>query len=150
MKQLITTTFIIALLSTTTFAQKPPGTEQASLFERLGGTEGITSIIDDVVIAHSNNPAIKARFLPYAEQPERLAVIKQHTVEFFSAGSGGAIEYTGRDMPTTHKGMNISPEEYMHVVDDILLVLNAHNIDEQSQKDVLAILWSLKGMIIGQ
>lgn len=118
------------------------------LFERLGGTKGITSIVDDVVEAHMTNPSISARFLPFKEQPERLAVIKKHTVDFFSAGSGGPVNYTGRDMPTTHKGMNISPAEYMHVVDDILLVLDSRSIDEESKKDVLAILWSLKGMII--
>jgi hemoglobin len=120
------------------------------LFERLGGTKGITSIVDDVVEAHMANPSVSARFLPFKEQPERLAVIKKHTVDFFSAGSGGPVAYTGRDMPTTHKGMNISPEEYMHVVDDILQVLDKHKIDEESKKDVLAILWSLKGMIISK
>lgn len=120
------------------------------LFERLGGTTGITTIVEDVVEAHMNNPSISARFLPYKEQPEKLAVIKQHTIDFFSAGSGGPITYTGRDMPTTHKGMNISPAEYMHVVDDILQVLEKHKIDETSKKEVLAILWSLKGMIISQ
>ena len=46
--------------------------------------------------------------------------------------------------------MNISSAEYMHVVDDILQVLDSHSIDEESKKDVLAILWSLKGMIIAQ
>ncbi len=35
------------------------------LFERLGGTTGITSIVEDAVEAHMNNPAISARFLPY-------------------------------------------------------------------------------------
>lgn len=118
------------------------------LFERLGGTAGISRIVDDVVEAHMNNPYISARFLPYKEQPEKLKVIKQHTVDFFSAGSGGPVIYKGRDMPTTHKGMNINPAEYMHVVDDIMQVLQKHTIDEQSQKDVLHILWSLKGMII--
>lgn len=131
-------------------SQKSNSTDQAILFERLGGTKGISIIVDDVVEAHMNNPAIKARFVPYKEQPERLAVIKQHTIDFFSAGSGGPVTYSGRDMPTTHKGMNISPAEYMHVVDDILLVLDKHKIDEGSKKDVLAILWSLKGMIISQ
>ncbi len=120
------------------------------LFEQLGGIKGITTIVDDVVEAHMNNPSISARFLPYKEKPEKLAVIKKHTVDFFSAGSGGPVTYTGRDMPTTHKGMNISPAEYMYVVDDILLVLEKHKIDEGSRKDVLAILWSLKGMIISQ
>ena len=120
------------------------------LFERLGGTSGITTIVDDVVAAHMNNPAICARFLPYKEQPEKLTIIKQHTIDFFSAGSGGAVTYSGRDMPTTHKGMNISPAEYMYVVDDILMVLDKHQVDEDSKKDVLAILWSLKDMIIAK
>ncbi|MFK5856320.1 MAG: group 1 truncated hemoglobin [Bacteroidota bacterium] len=140
---------IVALLFITlaSFAQQQ---NQTSLFIRLGGTEGITSIVDDVVATHMENPNIKAVFLPYNEEPKRLALIKKHTVEFFSAGGGGPIDYTGKSMPNAHRGMNISPAEYMYVVDDIMLVLDEHNIDEESKKDVLAILWSLKGMIIGQ
>ncbi|WP_462252664.1 group I truncated hemoglobin [Ferruginibacter sp.] len=120
------------------------------LFERLGGTAGITKIVDDVVEAHMSNVAISSRFLPLQEQPEKLAVIKQHTINFFSAGSGGPVTYSGRDMPATHKGMNINPTEYMHVVDDILKVLDKHKTDDESKKDVLAILWSLKDMIIAK
>ncbi len=120
------------------------------LFERLGGVSGIKTIVDDVVEAHMNNPAISARFLPYKEQPDKLAIIKQHTVDFFSAGSGGPVTYSGRDMTTTHKGMNINPTEYMHAVDDILMVLSKHKIDDASRNDVLAILWSLKSMIIAK
>lgn len=124
--------------------------EQTSLFERLGGTEGITAIIDDAVATHSKNPVIAARFLPYNEQPERLAVIKEHFVEFVSSGTGGPQEYTGRDMVTAHTGMNISPAEFMAVVDDLMMVLDQHNIDEQTKKDMLYISWSLKGMIVGR
>ncbi len=133
-----------------TKAEKSNREDQTSLFDRLGGIRGITMIVDDVIEAHMNNPEIKARFIPYKEQPERLAVIRQHTIDFFCAGSGGPVTYSGRDMPATHKGMNISPAEYMYVVDDILLVLKKHKIDEESQKDVLAILWSLKDMIISK
>lgn len=118
------------------------------LYERLGGADGITAIVDAVVEAHMSNPAISARFLPYQEQPEKLASIKKHTVDFFSAGSGAAIAYTGRDMVSTHTGMNITAAEYMHVVDDILAVLTRRQIDEISKNEVLAILWSLKGLII--
>ena len=120
------------------------------LYERLGGASGITAIVDAVVETHMCNPAINARFLPLKEQPEKLAVIKKHTIEFFSAGSGAAIDYGGRDMVTTHTGMNITAEDYMHVVDDILGVLNERQIDNVSKNEVLAILWSLKGMIIGK
>ncbi len=120
------------------------------LFDRLGGTEGITAIVDAVVEAHMGNPAINARFMPYRDQPQKLAMIKKHTVDFFSAGSGAAVSYSGRDMITTHTGMNISPAEYMHGVDDILKVLDEHNVDAASRSEVLSILWSLKDTIIGK
>jgi hemoglobin len=120
------------------------------LFDRLGGEAGIAKIVDDVVEAHMNNPAISSRFIPYNDQPERMAVIKKHTVDFFCAGSGGPVTYHGRDMPATHRGMNISTGEYMHVVDDILTTLDKHNIDETTKKDVLFIVWSLKNLIIGK
>ena len=121
-----------------------------SLFERLGGREGISLIVDDTVDAHMKNPSINARFLPLLEETERLAKIKQHTIDFFCVGSGGAGEYLGRDMVTTHTGMNISPGEYMHVIDDIFSALDKQSIDEDTKKDVLGILWSLKGMIISK
>ncbi len=120
------------------------------LFERLGGRTGITAIVDAVVEAHMCNPAVSARFLPYKNQPERLSTIKQHTVDFFSAGSGALVSYSGRDMVATHTGMNITADEYMHVVDDILGVLDQHNIDSISKNEVLSILWSLKSMIMGK
>ena len=121
-----------------------------TLFERLGGTQGISLIVDDAVEAHMNNPAVNARFLPLKEQPERLAIIKQHTIEFFSAGSGGPSNYSGKDMVAAHKGMNISPGEFMHVIDDIFVALDKNSINDDTKKDVLAILWSLKSMIISQ
>lgn len=121
-----------------------------TLFENLGGIAGITAIVDDVVAAHMNNPAISARFLPYKDDPERLAKIKKHTVDFFAAGSGGPVTYTGREMPTAHKGMNITPAEYQHTVDDIMKVLEEHKIDEQSKISVLAILSSLQDSIVAK
>jgi hemoglobin len=121
-----------------------------SLFERLGGRQGISTIVDDTVENHMNNTAINARFLPLKDDHEHLAVIKNHTIDFFITGSGGPNVYKGKDMVTAHKGMNISPTEYMHTVDDIFMALDKSAIDADTKKDVLSILWSLKGMIISK
>lgn len=123
-------------------------TTQVSLYERLGGRKGITALIDDIVEAHMQNPLIQVRFLPYKEDPENLKMIKRHLVEFFCAGSGGEEAYTGRDMESAHRGMNISEAEYMAATDDILKTLDKHGIDEASKKDVLAIAYSLKEQIM--
>lgn len=119
-----------------------------SLFERLGGTRGIEALVDDIVDAHMRNPVIKARFLPYAEDPEKLNVTKAHLCAFLEAGCGGPAEYQGRTMPEAHRGMNISEAEYMAAVDDILGVMAEHGIDEETRKDILAIAYSLKGEIM--
>jgi hemoglobin len=121
---------------------------QEPLYLRLGGTTGIASLVDDIVIEHLKNPIVKARFAPAAADPERLKVIKQHLCAFLEAGGGGPAQYTGRSMPDTHRGMNISAAEYMAAVDDILAVLRKHDIDEATQKDVLAIAYSLKSEIM--
>ncbi len=123
--------------------------KQKSLYERLGGIDGITAIVGDVVEAHMTNPVVKARFLPLKDNPTHFAQVTQHLINFFAAGSGGPEQYTGKDMPTAHRGMNISQGEYMSVIDDILLALDKRKIDEQSRKDVLAILFSLKDQMIG-
>jgi hemoglobin len=143
---------VLTVLSSMTMIMAQGGNNHnsKSLFERLGGTEGITKIVDDVIEAHMNNPDIKEIFIPYKKQPERLAAIRQNTIDFFSAGSGGSVQYKGRDMSSTHKQMNITSHQYMCVMDDILGVLDKHKIDEESKKDVLAILWSLKGPVMNK
>ena len=119
-----------------------------SLFERLGGSSGIAALVDDIVAAHMDNPIISARFRPYLDTPEKLAITKGHLCTFLEAGSGGQKEYLGRTMRDTHRGMNISAAEYVATLDDILSVLRRHSIDEQTQKDVLAIAYSLKDEIV--
>jgi len=115
-----------------------------SLYERLGETEGINRIVDDVMDAHLKNPVIKTRY----EAIEDIGHATRMAAEFFAAGSGGPNPYTGRDMLTTHRGMNVSEQEFIAVVDDIMWALDKHSMTDETKKDVLAILYSLKDEII--
>jgi hemoglobin len=121
---------------------------QASLYDGLGGAAGIAALVDDIVAAHMANPVIQARFLPYAEQPERLASVKKHLRDFLGMGSGGPEHYDGKGMTGAHRGMNISAEEYMAATDDIMAVLAKHGVAEATRNQVLAIAYSLKGEIL--
>lgn len=121
---------------------------ESSLYQRLGGAAGISAIVEDVVAAHMANPLIQARFLPYAEQPERLAAVKKHLRDFLGMGSGGPEHYDGKGMMGAHRGMNISAEEYMAAMDDIMSVLAKHGADDATRNQVLAIAYSLKGEIL--
>ena len=123
---------------------------EKTLYERLGGADGIANIVDDIVDGHMNNPGVKARFLPLKDNPAHFAEVRQHLINFLASGSGGPEEYKGMDMVEAHTGMNISQGEYMDVIDDIMAALDKNNVDEDSKKDVLAIAYSLKGQMVGK
>ena len=74
-----------------------------TLYERLGGTEGIQRIANDLIDNHMENPRISRRF---AESD--LANLKKVAAEFFISGTGGPNVYNGKDMVSAHKGMNIT------------------------------------------
>ena len=120
----------------------------ASLYHRLGGAQGISRLVDDIVEAHMENPVIRSRFLPYRDTPEKLAEVKRHLCEFIEEGSGGPGSYSGSSMPKAHRGMNISEAEYVAATDDILAVMEEHELDEGTRKDMLAIVYSLKDQIV--
>ncbi|HRG99832.1 MAG TPA: group 1 truncated hemoglobin [Polyangiaceae bacterium] len=115
-----------------------------TLYERLGRTEGIRALVETVATNHLANPAIAKRFMPLTQDPERLATALGHLSTFLEAGAGGPAKYTGKDMVAAHRGMNISGEEYLAAMDDIMGALATHGIDEATKKDVLFMLYELK------
>ena len=116
----------------------------ATLYQRLGGATGIAALVDDVMAAHLINPLVKTRF----QNIKDLDRAKKMAREFFCAGSGGPEPYTGKDMLAAHKGMNVSEQEYLAVTDDIVGAMEKQGLSEDTKKDVIAILYSLKGQII--
>lgn len=119
-----------------------------SLYERLGRTEGIRALVDTVATAHVANPTIGKRFLPLTLDPEHMAVALRHLCNFLEAGAGGPAKYTGKSMPDAHRGMNISGEEYLAAMDDIMGALTTHGMDEPTKKDVLYMLFELKPTVV--
>ena len=116
-----------------------------SLYERLGGSDGITKIASDALDNHLANPRIKARY----EHLENLEAVRQGAANFFISATGGPDVYTGKNMLDTHKGMNIDAAEFLAVVDDIFSSLEKNNVAEPEQADVLLALYGLRREIIG-
>ena len=115
----------------------------ASLYHRLGKYEGITRITRSLIENHMANPLVSIR---YAGRD--MTKVEKRVIEFFCAGAGGPETYTGQDMLTTHKAMNISEQEFVAVIDDAMAALESNGIDTTTRNDVLNILWSLKGEVI--
>ena len=118
-------------------------TPTVSLYERIGGAEVLRRVASDLVDAHAANPAIGSRF-----RNIDAVTAKQHAFEFFCMGSGGPQPYTGRDLRDVHTGMNLSDQEFVASVDDLLAVLRRNGVGQREQEEVLFIFFSLKGEVL--
>ncbi len=124
--------------------------EEKSIYEKLGGEEGISVAVEEIVARHLENEDIKHYFIPLQENPEYFEQFKQHVKDFLGAGTGGGTEYKGRDMAGAHKGLNLSEADFLSAIDDILFVLDANKVDRVSRNELLAILYSMKDDVIKQ
>lgn len=114
-----------------------------SLYERLGGTEGITNLANDIIDNHMANKAIATRFAD-----SDVAAIKNSAATFFIAGTGGPNVYTGKDLLAAHKGMNISAAEFMAVLDDALAALEKNGVGQREQEEVLFAFYSMRSQVV--
>jgi truncated hemoglobin YjbI len=119
--------------------------KQASLYERLGGEAGIRKIASDILDKNKNNPKIGHHF-----KEVNMQRLKQLVFEFFSMGTGGPHQYTGRDMITAHKGLNISENDFEIGNTDTIETMEALGIGSTEIKEVIDILNSLKGDVVGK
>lgn len=74
--------------------------------------------------------------------------MERHAVEFFCAGSGGPQAYTGKDLVSAHKHMNISEQELVATIDDIVAAMTKNGYADAEKNEVVAILYSLKGDVL--
>jgi hemoglobin len=114
-----------------------------TLYSRLGGRAGIQAIVEDIWINHTSNPVINRRYIN--SDPVK---VKRLVTEMCCAGFGGPEQYTGKDMISAHKGMNINEAEFVAVCDDVLQALEKHGAGKRERDEVLCILYSLKPEVV--
>ena len=118
--------------------------DTTTLYDRLGRREGITRITQVLIQNHLANPLVNSRYAGIQDM-DRL---ERNVIDFFCAGAGGPEHYAGKDMLATHRGMNISEQEFVAVIDDAMAALDTCGVAAPVCNEVLAILWSLKGEVI--
>jgi hemoglobin len=115
----------------------------ASLYERLGGLEAITSVVDSFVARCAGDVRINRKF-------ERSDVprLKKMLVDQVCEATGGPCTYTGRDMRPTHDGMGVTAGEFDALVEDLVLTLGEFDVPRAEQQELLGLLAPMRGDIV--
>lgn len=117
-----------------------------SLYERLGGYDGITAFANDLL------PRLQAdsqlgRFWQNRGD-DGLAREKQLLIDYLSASAGGPVYYTGRDMKTSHKGMKISESDWSIFLRHAGATMEGLRIPKQECDEIAAFVLSLKADVV--
>jgi hemoglobin len=111
---------------------------EETLFDRLGGRDGIARIAERVMANHFANPRIRTRFEHSEQSLEKLTI---HAIELFGTGPTDIETYQARPLPDAHAGMNIDEAEFVYALDDIMAALESENVGELEQAEVLRMLY---------
>jgi len=114
-----------------------------SLYDRLGGKEAITAVVDDFVARVAADKRING-FFAKANVPR----LKMMLVDQICEATGGPCKYTGRDMKSAHKGMGISNADFDALVGDLIASLDKFNVGEREKQELLAALGPMRKDIV--
>jgi len=116
----------------------------ASLYDRLGGKDAITAVIDDFVANVAADTRINARFAK-----TDIPHLKQMLVDQVCQATGGPCTYAGKSMPDAHKGMHITEADFTALVEDLTRSLDKFKVGEREKTELLTALGGMKGQIVG-
>jgi hemoglobin len=133
---------LVSVLMLSACATTPPN-EQATLYQRLGGKEAITAVVNDFIANVAADERINGQFAN-----ANIPRLKEKLVEQICAGTGGPCTYTGRDMKTVHAGMNITEGQFNALVEDLVKSLDKFDVPVREKNELLAVLGPMKRDIV--
>ena len=119
---------------------------QKSLYNRLGGYDGIAAFANDLLPRLQGDSQL-GRFWKNRGN-DGIAREKQLLIDYLCSSAGGPMYYTGRDMKTTHKGMKISASDWSVFLEHAGATMKVLQIPQQECDDIVTFVFSLKVDII--
>lgn len=136
---------------------------EKSLYERLGGQQGLAAIADDFVTRAMADPRVnftrkgviqgglsihRDRSMEWNPTPEEIKALKLHLAQFLALASGGPTKYEGQPIKESHANMHISNAEFDAAVGDLKATLDKLKIANTEQKELLAIAETTRAQIV--
>lgn len=120
-------------------ASSPP----ASLYQELGGEQGIETIVDHFILRIGRDETI---FHFFAES--KINRFREHLQAHLCEVSDGPCRYAGDSMEQVHAGMNIQERDFNHLVELLIGAMEDAGTSTRAQNRLLARLAPLREKIV--
>jgi hemoglobin len=122
--------------------QKAPAASR-SLFERLGGQEGIEAVVDALLV----NIGADNRIKQYFNNLDQVR-FKTNNVAFLCEKTGGPCTYTGAEIKRVHKSLQVTSEDFNAMMETIGKTLDEKSVAEADKKELMDLMASFKADIV--
>jgi hemoglobin len=115
----------------------------SSLYERLGGIDSITAVVNDFRDRVAGDSRINQKF-----SRTDLGRLTKMLIDQVCEATGGPCKYTGRSMKEAHAGMEVTAGEFNALVEDLVATLNHFKVGKGEQDELLGVLGPLMPEIV--
>lgn len=136
----------IALLTLVTVLPASAVAQQKTLYERLGGYDAISAVVDDFAPKLFNDPIVGKRFFGMGDDSREG--FRQKNKNLVCIATGGPCKVISRPAAVVHGGLGIKASEFNIVVNHLVDSLNSFDVPEQEQQELLAIIGTLRPDIV--
>lgn len=118
-----------------------------SLYERLGGYDAVAAFVDDLLPRLTSDPQIGVYWKGHCK--DSMKTHRQLIVDFLGEAFGGPVTYRGRDMKTSHDGLDISERDWKIFVGHTVATLDSLEVFGEERADCLSFVADFEGDIVG-
>ena len=128
--------------------QAPPKPETGSLYNQMGRMDGIDAVVDGFIFASVRNEILKPGFkgMSILDFPR----LKYNFVQQMCDLAGGPCRYSGRNMVDSHKGLNITLEQFNESGRLFEEAMKKNGVGPKARQAMLAKLGAMQKDIVGQ
>jgi hemoglobin len=107
--------------------------EATTLYDRLGGADGIETVVDEFYDRLLDDEGMQPFFGDVDMERQR-----QHQTLFISRVAGGPAEYSGETTRAVHRDLGLTRDDFETVVAHLRASLDACGVDDGDAAEVIA------------
>jgi hemoglobin len=117
-----------------------------TLYDRLGGYDAISAVVEDFAGKLFTDPKVKQFFRGMSTDTKES--FKQKNKNLLTAVTGGPAKVISRPAKTAHGGLNITQGDFNVVAGHLEATLKKFNVPEKETKEIFAIVATLQPDIV--
>jgi len=115
------------------------------LYDRLGGKEGIRSVVDDFYDALVEDPELGGFF-----EGANLEKLRQTQTDFLCEASGGSETYDAEPIREAHSHVPFEPSDIKRATEILKGTLEKHGVEEEDADAVVEAVASYERELLGE